>query len=132
MHSEYRFSSTPGSAMCDCGTEPLRLERAQTIKTRLTGLLGKRSMSSGEAIWLDPCRAVHTWGMRFDLAIYFLDRSLNVIEWHPRVAPGQVRICLKAFSVVETIAIASGHCYQTHLDRLQLALRQWSEGIECP
>ena len=87
-------------------------------------------MTASEAIWLDPCCGVHTLGMQFDLAVYFLDRSHNVIEWHPRVAPGQVCICLRASSVVETIAVPSGHSPQSHLEQLQQALRQRPEIVD--
>jgi len=120
-----------GSGICVCGNEPLRFERAHTVRARLIGLLGKRSMTANDAIWLDPCCAIHTLGMQFDLAIYFLDRSCNVIEWHARVAPGQVCICLRASSVVETIAVPFGHPHQDHLERMQRALRQWSETGDC-
>ncbi len=129
MLSECGFSSALCSTTCICLSEPLRLERAQTVKARLTGLLGRQSMTENEAVWLEPCRAVHTVGMQFDLAIYFVDRFRNVIDSYPRVAPGQVRICWRAFSVVETIAIASGHCPDVHRERVRQALREAPDAI---
>ncbi len=41
---------------------------------RLRGLIGLRNFPPGSALVLDPCSAIHTFGMRFPIDVLFLDR----------------------------------------------------------
>lgn len=45
------------------GRTRVPVERAVTVRARLVGLLGRRGVDG--ALWLEPCRSVHTLGMRF-------------------------------------------------------------------
>lgn len=70
------------------------LEMATSIDARSRGLLGRRGIEG--AMLLRPATKVHTFRMRFDLDVAFLDRHLVVLRALPmrrnRFAPG-VRGC---------------------------------------
>jgi uncharacterized protein len=61
----------------------------ETRWERVRGLLGRASLEPGAALLLEWARSVHTVGMRFHLAIAFLDEELHVIEI-VRTRPGVV------------------------------------------
>ena len=47
---------------------------------RMKGLLGRRSLQSGEGLLLRPASSVHTFFMRFTIDVVFLDRDLRVLS----------------------------------------------------
>ena len=75
---------------------------ADTVFTRLKGLIGRLNMRSDEGLWVVPSSGVHTWGVLFPLDLIYLDENLRVVyvtEHFPRfkVAPLKIR----AASVLE-------------------------------
>ena len=57
-----------------------RVALAVTRSARRKGLLGKDSLGRGEALWIAPCRGVHTCGMRFAIDVVALDGDGRVID----------------------------------------------------
>ena len=51
-----------------------RVEVADGSWTRLVGLLNHSRLDQGEGLWIYPCSAVHTWGMRFPIDAVFLEK----------------------------------------------------------
>lgn len=47
---------------------------------RMRGLLGRDGLPPGEGMLLSPCRAVHTWFMRFPIDVVFLDSEWSVTK----------------------------------------------------
>ena len=85
---------------------------ADTIFSRLRGLIGKLRLRSDEGLWVVPSRGVHTVGVLFPLDLIYLDaqyRVIHVMESFPsfRIAPLKTR----AESVLElpTHTIYSSH-----------------------
>lgn len=76
-------------------------ESAGTSSTRRRGLLGRDSLPSGGGLWIAPCEAVHTFGMRFFIDVLFLDRHRRVLKISHSVKPWRVAFCLRAHSVLE-------------------------------
>lgn len=72
------------------------VEIADTFRTRLWGLLGRRSLDG--ALLIRPARSVHTFGMRFAIDVAFCDGELRVLAvrtmkpW--RIAPPVRRACV--------------------------------------
>ncbi len=60
---------------------------ADTARTRIVGLLGRRELAPGDAMVLDPCNAIHTWFMRFSIDVVFLDRRGTILKISERVRP---------------------------------------------
>src|SRR5215207_4523882 len=60
---------------------------ADTRRTRMKGLLGRRSLEPGEGLLLQPAGSVHTAFMRFAIDVVFLDRDLRVLRVAASVRP---------------------------------------------
>jgi uncharacterized membrane protein (UPF0127 family) len=60
--------------------------------TRLRGLMGRApgSFSSGDGLWILPCKGVHTLGMRFPIDVLYLSADSVVIHTEESLAPGRV------------------------------------------
>jgi uncharacterized membrane protein (UPF0127 family) len=69
--------------------------------SRMRGLLGRKSLPSGEGILLRPAGSVHTAFMRFPIDVVFLDRDLRVLEIAADVPPWRARAARGAKAVVE-------------------------------
>jgi len=79
----------------------IELLNAHGFRSRLVGLLGRSAIAPGVGLWLRPCRAVHTFGMRFSIDVVFVDADGRVIRVDSPVEPWRVRACLRASGVVE-------------------------------
>ena len=56
-----------------------RLLMARSPWDRFRGLMGRRSLSDDEGLWLPRCRSVHTCFMRFAIDIAFVDGSGYIV-----------------------------------------------------
>jgi uncharacterized membrane protein (UPF0127 family) len=80
----------------------LGVTEADTIFTRLKGLIGRLNMRSDEGLWVIPSSGVHTWGVLFPLDLIYLDQEHRVVfvtEHFQRFRIGPLR--LQAASVLE-------------------------------
>jgi uncharacterized protein len=92
-------------------TELARLvEVADRGAKRRKGLLGRERLSPEEGLWIVPCEAIHTLGMRFPIDLVYLDRSKRVTKVRSDVPPWRMSVCLSAHSVLE---LASGTVRRT-------------------
>ena len=85
-----------------CLAENVRI--ARTHWTRLRGLIGtdKSSFRPGQALWIVPCRGVHTLAMHYPLDVIYLDRSGYVVDLQAGVKPWRFApVHLRAASVLE-------------------------------
>jgi len=64
-----------------------QVRRADRFVSRLVGLLGRRRLRPGEALWLEPCAAVHTAFMLFAIDVAFVDRDGVVLAVAERLRP---------------------------------------------
>jgi uncharacterized protein len=78
---------------------------ADRAATRNKGLLGRNGLGPGEGLWIIPCEAIHTFGMRFSIDLVYLDRNKRVKKVTSDVRPWRMSGCLLAHSVLE---LASG------------------------
>jgi len=65
-----------------------RIAVADTRWTRLRGMLGRPEPAPGEGLLIEPCRAVHMYGMRYPLDVLFLNPERQVEAAYPALAPG--------------------------------------------
>ncbi len=61
----------------------------ETRRERARGLIGARALAPGTAMLFERSRSVHTIGMRFEIAVAFLDADLRVVSVVP-LPPGRV------------------------------------------
>ena len=69
-----------------------KVEVAATREARRTGLLTRSGLGPGEALWIVPCRGVHTIGMKFTIDIVALDEGGRVIDRVSSLAPWRIRL----------------------------------------
>ena len=79
-----------------------RVKIADSILSRLVGLLGKRRLEPESGLWIFPSRGIHTLGMLFDIDVIFLSKDLRVVALRELVHPFSVTgLYLNAESVLE-------------------------------
>lgn len=78
-----------------------RVRLATTSAERRQGLLGVSKLDPGEGLWINPCEAVHTFGMKMPIDIVFLDREHRVRKIQREVGPNRIAFCVSAASVLE-------------------------------
>ncbi|HEY3489383.1 MAG TPA: DUF192 domain-containing protein [Candidatus Deferrimicrobiaceae bacterium] len=67
-----------------------RVRVADNFWRRLKGLLGTRSLHPGDGLWISPCDAVHTLGMRYPIDLVFIDGSGVVVGCCPGLPPNRI------------------------------------------
>ena len=77
---------------------------ADTPLLRLAGLLGKKELSEGAGVWLQPSSGVHTFGMRFAIDVLGLDEQLRVVRLWANLPPQRITsVDFRVRSVVELV-----------------------------
>lgn len=94
---------------------------ADTARTRLFGLLGKRSLPEESGLLIKPSSGVHTWAMSMAIDIVALDRDNVVIGAFEKVGPWKIRgLALRTKSVLELPAGRIARCDVQVGDRLRI------------
>lgn len=76
------------------------LKKADTFGLRFFGLMGKDETPIG--LWLIPCSSIHTFMMRFELDVVFLNKSQEIVSIHNHLRPGKTALGGKgAYSAIE-------------------------------
>jgi len=84
-----------------------RVNVADSILSRLVGLLGKRSLKPDSGVWIVPANAIHTVGMLFTFDLVLIDKNFKVVGVRELVRPFRVtRPIFRAESVLELPAHA--------------------------
>lgn len=91
-------SFTRGGTICS------RLTIADSALPRMWGLLGRRSLPSGEGMLLRPERAIHTAFMRFPIDAIFLNRDMEVMEIVADLRPWRAASVRGAYAILELAA----------------------------
>ncbi len=69
-----------------------RVSVATRWQDRLRGLLGQAEFQRGDALWITPCRGVHTWWMRFSIDLIALDATGIVVDAVAGLRPWRMRL----------------------------------------
>lgn len=76
-------------------------QSALTSRERRTGLLHHTGLTEDEGLWITPCEAVHTIGMKFAIDVLFLDKKRKVLKISKSMSKWRMAACLRAHSVLE-------------------------------
>jgi uncharacterized membrane protein (UPF0127 family) len=68
---------------------------------RKKGLLGVSDLDCDDGLWICPCEAVHTFGMRMPIDVVFIDRQRRVRQIRPNLVANRISFCVRAESVIE-------------------------------
>ena len=96
-----------------------RVWKAQGTWERMRGLLGRPQLGEAEALLLEPCSSVHSFGMAYALDLVYVDRGGSVCKMVHRLRPGRFSASLGAYATIE---FAAGRLAATGIkmgDRLQ-------------
>ena len=63
---------------------------ANNFWTRLKGLLGRKELGLNQGILLEPCHSVHTLGMKFEIAVIFLNQDNQIVHLIAHMPPGKM------------------------------------------
>jgi len=77
------------------------IDVADTSSKRRTGLLKHAGLAKGQGIWIVPCEAVHTFGMKFSIDVLFLNKKRKVLKVRKDMGRRGIALCLWAHSVLE-------------------------------
>lgn len=81
---------------------------AVSFRSRLLGLAWRERAQAGPGLLIPRCSSVHTFGMRFALDVYFLDRGGRVLAVRRRVPPRRVLWHRGAAAILEVPAGEGG------------------------
>lgn len=95
-----------------------RVVRASTFFERAKGLLGKKEIAPGEALWLIPCHSIHTFFMKFPIDVVFLNRKGKITALVPHLKPN--RLTPFYFSARSCLEFAAGTIERWGLKKNQL------------
>ena len=74
---------------------------ANTSTKRRTGLLKHETLPRGEGLWIAPCEAIHTFGMKFPIDVVYLNKKKKIVKIRPAMPRRRISACLLAHSVLE-------------------------------
>ena len=78
-----------------------RISVADTGPTRNKGLLGHTGLAAGEGLWIIPTEAIHTFFMKFEIDVIFVDKKMRVTKVVHSMKKWRIAISWRAQSVVE-------------------------------
>lgn len=65
-----------------------RIAEAYSFLRRLRGLMLTRSLSEGSGLHIRPCRAVHSFFMKYPIDVLHLDEEDHIVGIQQRLEPG--------------------------------------------
>ena len=80
------------------------VNRTDTAAERTRGLLGLPALDNNHGLWIEPCLAVHTFGMKYSLDIIYLDSGKIIRKITEQLNPRRLSGCWKARSTLELAA----------------------------
>lgn len=81
---------------------------ARRAGERIRGLLGRSHLDVGQALVIEPCKQVHTFGMGFPIDVVFVDRDWKVVSLARELQPWRItRVVWRARRAVELPAGAA-------------------------
>lgn len=87
--------------------EVISLYHANGFFSRARGLLGRR-LCNDEGMLIEPCAAVHTFGMSAEIDVLYLDRNNRILKIVERLQPWRASACRGAHKVLELPAGRAG------------------------
>lgn len=78
--------------------------KAEGTWERMRGLLGRAPLGGTEALLLEPCGSVHSFGMTYALDLVYVDRHGRVCKLVHGLRPGRLSASFGAHATIEFAA----------------------------
>ena len=59
----------------------MKIKQADNFLTRLKGLLFTKEISESEGLLLKDCKQVHSFGMNYDIGVFYLDKQYRIVGY---------------------------------------------------
>lgn len=93
------YNSTQNNLIADA------VKVADNFFTRSIGLLLKKTVSQDEALIIKPCCSIHTFFMRFEIDVLFVNKQNEIVALYENVKPWRILpIHLRSDYVIELCA----------------------------
>jgi len=84
-----------------------KVNLANDTISRMVGLLKSNGLNDGESLLIEPCNSIHTFFMKFNIDVLFLDKNFKVVKVFRNMPPWRItRPYLSVKRVVEANANA--------------------------
>lgn len=78
------------------------IKEAKSFTDRTMGLMFKKEMDGYDGLLLSPCPSIHTFFMRFNIDVVFMDKSLSIVKIIRNMKPWRMSgMYFKAFYGLE-------------------------------
>ena len=74
---------------------------------RASGLIFRKEITVDEVFHIQPCNSVHSFGMKYDIDIVYLDKIGAVLKIKENMRKKRINWCFKAHSVLEFKSLES-------------------------
>jgi uncharacterized membrane protein (UPF0127 family) len=114
-----------------------KAEVADSVLSRLVGLLGRRALEPGSGMWIFPGNAIHSIGMLFTIDVVLIDKGFKVVGLRDLVHPFSVTLPdFRAESILElpahTISTSRTEVGdQLKIERYKLGQDLRQDRVEC-
>lgn len=114
-----------------------KAEVADSVLSRLVGLLGRRALEPGSGMWIFPGNAIHSIGMLFTFDVVLIDKDFKVVGLRDLVHPFSVTLPnFRAESILELPAHTISRSRtevgdQLKIERYELGQDLRQDRVEC-
>lgn len=79
---------------------------ADTLWTRMKGLLGTKDLSENQTMWIHRCNSIHTFFMNYAIDCVFVNRNLQIVDVVENIVPG--RIVFPRYQAISVFEMKAG------------------------
>ncbi len=101
-----------------------RVTIAGTSRERRAGLKNTAVLPPDAGLWIAPCEAIHTFGMKVCIDAVFLDSDFRVQKIRSGMTPRKIAVCIRAHSVLELPAGTAANSATCAGDRLEFVMNE--------
>lgn len=65
---------------------------ARTFGSRLIGLMFSREFPMGSALFITPCRSIHTFFMNYSIDVVYLDTQRRIVGLEEKLKPRKIGV----------------------------------------
>ena len=71
-----------------------KVNLANDTASRMIGLLKSDGLDEGESLLIEPCNSIHTFFMKFNIDVLFLDKNFKVVKVFRDMPPWRITSAL--------------------------------------